>query len=320
MKVRTRGKVRGMTIELPQNPFTLAQARSLGISRRRIDAGLSDRSLTRLLRGVYVRDGVHLDAAGRARAAALATSPHSVICDRTAAWIWGIDSFAYRELDAEPPLETCTLRGHRATRRPEVRGRSRDLRQRDWVEVGGVRVTTPLRTALDLACSLRRSTALAVLDRFMRDHGITLLQMQRELPRYFRRRGVIQLRELVSLADPRAESEGESWTRLEILDHGLPAPQLQYWIVIGGVPTYRLDMAYPRAKIAIEYNGAEYHSSEQDKAADEARRQWLEDHGWTVIVVDKDSFSDEALALWITELREALALAQTPPRRWYVRS
>jgi very-short-patch-repair endonuclease len=100
----------------------------------------------------------------------------------------------------------------------------------------------------------------------------------------------------------------------------LPAPEPQYWIVIGGVPTYRLDLAYPKAKVAIEFNGEEFHSSEEDKVADAERLEWLEDHGWTVIVVDKESFSDQALTGWIGELREALAVAQTPPRRWYVRT
>ena len=33
----------------------------------------------------------------------------------------------------------------------------------------------------------------------------------------------------------------------------------------------------------------------------------MEEHGWTVIVVDKDSFSDQALTGWIGEVREALA-------------
>ena len=153
-----------MDTPFPEHPFTLAQARLLGITRRRIDDALRDRVLVRVLRGVYARADVALEVVDRARAAGLVASPHAVVCDRTAAWIWGIDCFAYRELDVTPRLETCTLRGTRATRRPEIRGRSRDLKPSDWVEVGGVRVTTPLRTALDLACSLNRRNALAVLD------------------------------------------------------------------------------------------------------------------------------------------------------------
>ena len=63
------------------------------------------------------------------------------------------------------------------------------------------------------------------------------------------------------LVDGRSESSGESWTRLEINDHHLPEPTPQFWVVIDGVPTYRLDLAYPRARIAIEYDGVQHHSS-----------------------------------------------------------
>ena len=39
--------------------------------------------------------------------------------------------------------------------------------------LGSVRLTTPLRTAMDLGARLSRSRALAALDWFMRQHGIT---------------------------------------------------------------------------------------------------------------------------------------------------
>ena len=61
------------------------------------------------------------------------------------------------------------------------------------------------------------------------------------------------------------------------------------------MPKYRLDLAYPHARVAIEYNGEEFHSSDEDKQADAERRAWLERRGWIVIVVDKDSFTDECL-------------------------
>ncbi len=187
----------------------------------------------------------------------------------------------------------------------------------DWVEIAGVKVTTPLRTALDLGCKLNRRSALAAMDALMRGHGFTHEAMHRLAVRFFRRRGVVQLRELIPLVDPRAESQPESWTRLELIDHGLPTPEPQYWIVIGGVPTYRLDLAYPHARVVIEYNGEEFHTSDEDCEADEKRREWLETHGWTVIVVTKESFSDAALAKWIGEVRVALAEAQRPRPRIY---
>jgi hypothetical protein len=295
--------------QFPDQPFTCNDAKRLGISRYRLDAALANHEIRRVLTGVFVRAEVPDSNGLRALAAALVISPYSVACDRTAAWLHGVDVMNYRELDLLPPLETFVLRGHRRTDRPECRGGSRDLRPEDICVVGGVRATTPLRTALDLGCALSRRRALAALDAFMRVHGITHADMKRLLPRYFRRRGVVQLRQLVPIADGRAESSGESWTRLAILDACLPAPEPQYWVLVEGRPTYRLDLAYPRAKVAVEYDGREFHEADEQREADAKRRKWLRDHGWTVIVVDKDSFTAEALEAWLGELRAALRLA-----------
>lgn len=304
---------------LPDQPFTLRQARSWGLSRSRLRTAVRARRVVRLLLGVYLRADVEATVELRARAAALVISPHSVVCDRTAAWIWGVGCHAYRELDGVPPLESYVLRGHDPTDRDGVHGGTRDLMPCDWVEVNGVKVTTPLRTAMDLGCGLSRRDALAAMDALMRVCGFTVAEMRRVLPRYFRRRGVLQLRELVPLVDGRAESARESWTRLEIIDAGLPTPEPQWWVHIDGVPTYRLDLAYPHARIAIEYDGEEFHSSDADKEADERRRTWLREHGWTVLVVDKDCFTAEAIAAWTGELRDLLREAQRVPQRWFIR-
>jgi very-short-patch-repair endonuclease len=77
---------------------------------------------------------------------------------------------------------------------------------------------------------------------------------------------------------------------------------------VDGVPTYRLDLAYPHARVAVEYDGEAFHTSDEDRAADRKRRTWLRDHGWTVIVVDKNSFTEEAVNAWVAELRAALGM------------
>ncbi|HQR27155.1 MAG TPA: DUF559 domain-containing protein [Nocardioides sp.] len=246
-------------------------------------------------------------------------SRYSVICDRTAAWVLGVDVFAYGELDAVPDIESCVLRDHRATQRQGVFGSTRDLKPGDWLEIDGIRVTTPLRTAMDLGCVLGRRDALAAMDALARRYTFTIAEMQQQLPRYFRRRGVVQLRELVPLVDGRSESMGESWTRLEIIDLGLPTPVSNHWVMVDGVPRFRLDLAYPRARICIEYDGEEFHSTEAQRAHDEARREWLRRHGWCVIVLTKDSFTPEALRVWTEELRDELRRRTQRPRPAYRR-
>ena len=243
----------------------------------------------------------------RAQAARLVMNPRSVLCNRSAAWLHGVDVFRYAELETVPALESFVLRGHRPTDRRECHGRTRDLRPEDWQVIEGVRATTPLRTAVDLACAeLSRREAMAALDALARECHVTVSAMNVLLRRYRRRRGVIQARELIQLTDPRAESSGESWSRLEIHDRGLPPPEPQYWVLIDGVPTYRLDLAYPRAKVVVEYDGEEFHTGRRNRERDEARWEWLRRHGWYVIVVTKASFTDEAARAWTDELREVL--------------
>jgi very-short-patch-repair endonuclease len=294
---------------IPEGLFTWPVARAAGLSRHRLDQLLLNGDIRKVLRNVYVRADVPDTVDLRVRAAALVLSPFVVVRDRTAAWLWGVDTFEFRELEIPPPLEASAFRDRARPRGAGVTGGIRDLVPHDVVELCGMPVTTPLRTALDLACKLSRRDALAALDGFMRLHGITHAQLRRELVRYFRRRGVVQARELIQYADPRAESPGESWTRMAMIDRGLRPPELQHWVTIDGVPTYRLDMAYPKHRVAIEFDGREFHEGEERRAADRARRRWLEEHGWTVIVVTKDDFTEERIDEWVHAIRVALRLA-----------
>jgi hypothetical protein len=182
---------------------------------------------------------------------------------------------------------------------------TRDLLPEDWVELGGVRVTTPLRTAADLGCRLWAPHALGAMDALMRAHGFTRHDLQRLLRRYRRRRGVVRLRALVALVDPRAESQPESWIRWFIVEDGLPCPEPQVWAVVDG-QRVRLDLAYPRGRILVEYDGEEFHTDPDDREHDRLRRKALRDAGWYVIVVDRTMLSAEARDLWLRELRQVL--------------
>ncbi|MFL6023731.1 MAG: DUF559 domain-containing protein [Marmoricola sp.] len=229
-----------------------------------------------------------------------------VFCDRTAAWLHGIDVLGYGEREILPPIEMCAFRDRWATRTDGIRGRSRDLLSSDVTTVGAARVTTPLRTALDLACNLRRRDALAALDWFGREHQISRNRLERELPRFRGRRGVVQARAVIALLDPRAESVRESWLRLALLDGGFPAPVPQFCVECPGGRIFRLDLAYPAHRLAIEYDGHEFHDSAERISHDQERRSILEELGWTVIVVRNGDFSGLELERWLDRVREGL--------------
>jgi hypothetical protein len=288
-------------------PFRTSAHSAAGLTRHQLERGLAEGSLRRVVTGAVV-DGELADSLElRARSVALVLSRDHIVCDRTAAWLHGVDTLLYQEHEILPAVEVCALRGHEPSVRSGVDGRTRDLSPHDVTEIDGVRVTTPLRTALDLGCHLRRREAYAALVAFARNHGLERAELQREALRFKRRRGVRQLRELMPLVDPRIESARESWTILAILDAGLPAPEPQVWIEVDGVPTWRLDFAYRLAKVCVEYDGfAAHEATLEQRAYDERRRAWLRAHGWTVIVIRNGDFTGEALDRWLRELREAL--------------
>ncbi|GAA1475951.1 hypothetical protein GCM10009623_03970 [Nocardioides aestuarii] len=297
-------------------PFTTREAETLGHSRKALSRLVDQGELRRLFTGVYVAADVVLDTDLRARSLALVLAPDMVLCDRTAAWIWGVDCFAHAELDGPMPIECVSPRFRRATDRVGCDGGSRDLLPEDWCTVGGVRVTTPLRTALDLTCNLPRRSALGAADALARAHGFTSRDLQRLLPRYRGRRGVVQARQLVPMVDPRAESQPESWMREVLASHEMELPEPQYWVHVDGVPTYRLDLAWARAKVALEYDGEEFHSSPEARERDQRRRAWLRDHGWYVVVLTRESLMIEAVDAWVRELREELARRTRSRRRF----
>lgn len=271
--------------------------------------------LRRVSHGVYVPATTPSTLNERAKAIAEASAPGNVAVDRTAAWLHGIDTHTWAESETDAPLEFCSPPGGSRIERLEVRGRHRTLHPSDLMELHGITLTTPVRTALDLGCVLRRREALAALDAFARLHGVTATDLRLNLDRYRGRRGVVQLRELIEYIDPRAESPRESWLRLAIIDAGLPVPEPQVWVSIGEQPTDRLDLAYRLARIAVEYDGSEAHSTVEQRVRDERRRRDLRQLGWTIIVVREGDFQPDRLDVWLSQLRESLA-TQYASRRW----
>ncbi|WP_215817165.1 hypothetical protein [Pimelobacter sp. 30-1] len=308
--------------QMDGRPFTAAMARAAGLTRNRLGALVTSGQVRPVLYGVYVAAVVPDSVDLRAQAAALVLPSHAVVGDRSAAWLLGIDVLALEEHDLLPRLEVVSAGGKGPSVRDGILGGKRDLAESDVVTLaGGVRVTTPLRTACDIGCLYGRYRALATIDEFRRAYGLTLGDFEAILPRYRGRRGVIQLRELVPLSTDRADSQPESWVRLMVHDEGLPMPAAQVDVVVSGWGRARLENAYEHLRIAIEYDGERFHSLPEDRERDDVRRAALDAGGWIVLVVRRGDLAAERRAGWLGELGEAIAV-RTPGRvgkRRYVR-
>lgn len=267
-------------------PFTATDALSIGISARALRRLVREGTIRPLMACVYVDAAAEDTPTMRAQALFEVVDEHAVVCDRSAAWLHGLDVLGPEGQAVVPPLEVYRTGGHNRTRRRQCKGGKRTIADTDIARVRGIPVTTPLRTALDLGRLLRRGEAIGAIDALLRLTQVTVEVLAVELPRFKGARGVVQLRQLIALADARAESMAESKLRLQIHDAGLPRPEVQWRIFnTRGHVMYRIDLAYPSLLLAIEYDGRHHHTSLADRARDSRRRAHLQRLGWTVLVL-----------------------------------
>ncbi|WP_158550708.1 endonuclease domain-containing protein [Geodermatophilus sp. TF02-6] len=110
---------------------------------------------------------------------------------------------------------------------------------------------------------------------------MTLPSLDRLAPAGSGRWGAARVRTAVPLVDPRAESAPESRVRVALALAGL-TPVPQYEVRVAGEFLARVDLAFPEACVAVEYEGA-HHFSDTQIVRDDARIRRLEAAGWRVI-------------------------------------
>lgn len=152
-------------------------------------------------------------------------------------------------------------------------------------------VTSLARTLVDCAASLPAPDGLVVADSGMRA-GADPAEVRRMLEARAGCRGVRKARRVLELADPRAESAGESLLRWALADSALPAPDLQV-AVHTRVGWRWIDLGWSQVRVAVEFDGrAKYGTAQRDAAvalfAEKRRQEAIEEEGWVVIRVTWD--------------------------------
>jgi putative AbiEi antitoxin of type IV toxin-antitoxin system len=271
-------------------PFTAGQARRAGVGPNALTRLVTEGLLRRPLKGVYVAAQVPDSLALRVRVLSLVVPRGSAATDWTACWLHtGISAPGGNRKVA--PISVF---------RPSDRGRLRNglctsgeraFFRGDLVPVGGTLLaTSPLRTAWDLGRFAPPVVALGGIDALLRVGGHDREQLLAGVERFRRQRGVVQLRTLAALADPRSESPGESALRLRWLETAeMPQPQLQIPVTApDGFRSFRLDLGVEELRFAAEYDGERFHGPEA-ATADRDRRAILDvELGWTVLVFRRD--------------------------------
>lgn len=299
-------------------PFTAVMARDRGIHPAELSRLLALGLVRRLLRGVYVATQADDTLGLRISALRLVVPPGAVVTDRTAGWLHGAPMILAPGDHLVVPPVSMFHRGRGCRVRTDlVASGQRTMADDDVMDVGGVLVTTPLRTACDLGRLLKRGPALAALDAMLRLRAFSREELLDAAAGYRGYRWVRQLRALAPLADRRAESPQESILRLRWLDcPGMPRPEPQCRVaaparVLGGV--YFIDLGIDELKFGVEYDGEEAHGPEQ-AGHDEERRTWIVDHErWVLRVVRKEDLDgprqriEQVLRDGLAEARASIA-------------
>lgn len=159
------------------------------------------------------------------------------------------------------------------------------LAEADVVEVDGVRVTSPERTAWDLVRRLGFVDAVVALDALARVGGFAPAVLLARTGG----RGSRRVPAVVAAADPRAASPPETRVRLLLAEHGLPAPTPQVEVHDrDGAFVGRVDLGWERARVAIEYQGDQHRTDRARWRRDQARLAALAALGWLVIPCTAD--------------------------------
>ena len=180
---------------------------------------------------------------------------------------------------------------------PGLRVRSGRIEEDEVTVVGGIPVTTPARTVLDLGCWYPTGQAVAAIDALVRATDLKAADVELLLQRYPGRRGIRQARTALGLVDAGAQSPKETWLRLLLMHAGLPRPQTQSVIddEFGDVIAY-LDMGWEEVKVAAEYDGDQHRTDRRRYARDQWRHRKLAAMGWIVVRVIAEDKPEDAVA------------------------
>ncbi|MED5813727.1 hypothetical protein VST63_15310 [Mycolicibacterium sp. 050232] len=249
---------------------------------------------------VYLPKGVVPTLADSTMAAWLWTGRRGIIAGRAAAALHGA-----LWVDDDAPVELITEHGRR---RPGVIVREERVMPDELCQVGDFSVTTPLRTALDLARFLPRDEAVAHLDALAIATGGDAEQVLERAARYRGLRGIRSARIALDLMDAGGQSPRETWLRLLLIDAGYRRPRTQIRVSDGFNEAF-IDMGYDDVKVGLDYEG-KHHATDRPRVVhDIGRNELIEREGW----IDIRVVVEHSRAFILHRVREAFARRGATP-------
>ena len=266
--------------------LTLEHARLAGLSkdavRRRVQWGFWRRCSP----GVYFVDDRPFGDAARIRAAVWSYGDNAVASGLAAAWWHGMTKFAPATVEVTVPRDS------NGRARPGTRVRRRSLAAADITALRGLRVTAVPLTVIEAAT--RKGGGAKLLDSALQ-RDVELGALWRAQLRNKGRYGSPAARRLLHAADGGARSAAERIFLRLVQDAGITG-----WKANHPVAGFRVDVAFPELKVAIEIDGLAFHSDAEDFQHDRSRQNAIALAGWQVLRftwLDLTEYPDRVIAV-----------------------
>ncbi len=243
-----------------------------------IDGQLGRGQLQRVFPHVYARRGVAVSGWTLLHAALLHTGDGSALSHLTALHVWGVLPLA------QPLHLTIDQTRRRAGTQGLVVHRRNDFRvEEHCTTVRGLTVTALPRSIVDgwplLPVARRRPLLLDVV----REAAVTTKDVRAALAERPNVGGHRALAQTIDLAEDGCQSELEAMGVLSVFRHRSLPPSVGQLAVRVGDRLFRLDRAWSEAKLAVELDGARFHSDPDARQRDLARDAELATLGWVVL-------------------------------------
>ncbi|MCL2653087.1 MAG: hypothetical protein FWD63_04785 [Propionibacteriaceae bacterium] len=262
--------------QLP-DAFTIADAVASGISRNQLRGA----RFSLVCRGVYTM-GNPDDLMIRVKAALLIAGPEAMVGGVTLLRMCGV--WLPKSLTDDERIHVVVPPGRLGPRMPIVKV-IRSVVTLEPIFLGDVLGVHPAQAWLQIATDVSQTELIIAADALMRRKGTlaTRDEIESLLARRPGGRGVRLATRALAMARPGVESPMETRLRLAIVAAGLECPQVDYpFQPLPRSKEYRLDMAYPKHRLAIEYDGG-VHADAVRMRDDRTRRRLLEDADWRII-------------------------------------
>lgn len=277
--------------------FTTAQAHEGGLGRGAL------RQMAKVSHGLRAQQSPR-SLADRCRALRLVLPDEAVFSHVTAARL--------HELWLPPlPTEGIDVTVPPGVRPPRRKGVTAHVGASGRQNVGGLPLSPPPDVFAQLAEVLDLRALVVLGDSVVRWRwGWTLEDLHAALRPGAR--GVGRARRALTLVRAGSNSPRESLVRLFVLDAGLPEPELNAPVVIGGRCEYG-DLVWREARVVGEYQGGYHYATDAQRLRDIDRSAWFRRHGFTVIEMTKTHLASRgAVDDLLDELARALRVEPLP--------